>query len=531
MNILPIAVIALVMLFAGYRFYARHIQDIFGIDFKKRTPAHEKYDGIDYVPARNWLVLFGHHFASIAGAAPVVGPIVALSLWGWGPGIIWIVLGCIFFGGVHDFSALVISVKMGGVSIAEVAKDAISYKAKLLFSIFVLFALILVVSVFVFLCAGTLVKDARIVIPSLGLVPVALLVGVLLYKTKYSQVKTTILGLVLLVGLIILGRFFPLKLGTIHTWILILLGYAYIASIIPVNILLQPRDYLSAFLLFAGIILGYAGIIVSHPQVKLPAFTSWDSGSGWLWPMLFVIVACGAISGFHSLVASGTTAKQLPDKRYYRRIGYGAMIMEGIVAVMAMLVVIGSFGGMDIFRGVLKAEGPIGVFSKGFGAVTMPFLGGYGELIAVVILNAFIFTTLDTATRISRYIMEELTGLKNRWLSTGLIIVASGWLAWSGKWKTIWPVFGASNQLVAALTLFVITCWLLARGKSIKYMVFPAVFMFITTVAALGFQIWRFLGEREWVLLAVSAILLLLAFYMCWETIGSIRKIKLRRSQ
>ncbi|MBN2097752.1 MAG: carbon starvation protein A [Candidatus Omnitrophica bacterium] len=532
MNSLTIALGAIVLFWLGYQFYSRGFARVFDIDPRAQTPANALYDGVDYVPAKHWTILFGHHFASIAGAAPIIGPIIALSLWGWLPAVLWIVLGTIILGGIHDFGSLMISLRSGGSSIANVAKRVISCRAKVVFSIFIWLTLILVIAVFVRFCAQTFVVEKRIVIPTVGLIPLALLMGFMLYDLKFNQISTTLLGLTLLAGLIILGNFLPLELvkltfrvqeftlniGALEIWSVILLAYAFLASITPVQILLQPRDYLCFFLLFGGIILGLGGLIVSRPQMQLPAFTGWKTAQGNLWPMLFVTIACGAISGFHSLIASGTTSKQLSNEKDARKIGYGAMILEGLVALLAVLIVGGAMTNLASLQRVLdKGGGPVAAFGQGFAQVTKPFLGNFGGLVAMTILNAFILTTLDTATRIGRYLTQELLGIKNRYVATFIVVVVGGSLALSGKWDKIWPMFGSANQLVAALALIVLTAWLLSKGKSIKYTLLPSLIMLATAVGALVYQMIGFMKAQDWLLIAITAALLGLAFYMLLE--------------
>ena len=532
MNTLVIALGAIVLFWLGYQFYSRAFAKIWDIDPSRETPAVRHDDGVDYVPAKHWTILFGHHFASIAGAAPVIGPIIALSIWGWFPALIWIVFGTIFFGGIHDFSSLMVSLRSDGRSIAEVAKTVISRRAKIVFSIFIWLTLILVIAVFVHFCANTFIEEKRIVIPTVGLIPLAMLIGFMLYDLKFNQISTTILGLTMLAGLIILGNSFPLELvkltfriqeftltlGPLQIWSIALLVYAFFASITPVQILLQPRDYLCAFLLFAGIILGFAGIIFSRPAMQLPAFVGWKSSSGYLWPMLFVTVACGAISGFHSLIASGTTSKQLSSEKDARKIGYGAMIMEGAVALLALLIVGGTITKLSALQQILeKGGGPVSAFGQSFAQVTKPFLGDWGGLVAITILNAFILTTLDTATRIGRYLTQELFGIKNRYISTFLVVIFGGALALSGKWSKIWPMFGTANQLMAALALIVVCAWLLSHHKSIKFTILPALLMLATTVGALIYQIIHFVKSGDWFLVFITLVLLGLAFYMLLE--------------
>ncbi len=522
MNAVIVSLIAFVGFAFGILIYSRWIEKMLGVNPGEKTPAYTKYDGVDYVPAKNWLVLFGHHFSSIAGAAPIVGPVIAVSIWGWSPVLLWVVLGSVLIGGLHDFSALVISIKSQGRSIADISEDVISKRARLLFSLFVFFALILVVAVFAYLCSKTIVTDTRVVFPSLGLIPVAVLVGFLMYRIKFNQIAATLIGLGLLAGLIIFGTYVSVDWisGSLNVWLIVLLIYAFIASITPVNILLQPRDYLSAYLLFLGVISGYLGVFITRPVMSAPSYVSGSAFEASLWPMLFVTVACGALSGFHSLIASGTTSKQISNQRYARRIGYGAMILEGALAVLAVICVSAGLQDFTTFKEIMSKGGPIAAFSNGFGEMTKPILAGFGTMIGVVILNAFILTTLDTATRITRYIFEELTSIKNRWVSTSIVIVLAGSLAWGGRWRIIWPTFGASNQLVATLALFVTACWLLSKNKSFWVALVPGILMLATTLTALALQILKYFRTGQYLLLAISALLIILACYVLIEVIA-----------
>jgi len=516
MNSLIIAIIALILFFLAYRFYAKKLEVLVGIEPKRATPAFSKFDSVDYIPARNWLVLFGHHFSSIAGAGPIIGPVFAAMLWGWLPAMLWVVLGTIFIGGIHDFGSLIISVREGGSSIADIAGGVISQRAKIIFSLFVWLALILVIAVFAYLCADTFAKEPEIVMPSLGLIPVAMLVGYFLYHLRLNSIFSTVLGLALLVGFILLGNIFPIKCG-INFWILILFVYCFFASVLPVNLLLQPRDYLCSFLLFFGVGAGYIGLILTRPALAMPYYNKWTASEGSLWPMLFVTIACGAVSGFHSLIASGTTSKQLANERHAKRIGYGAMVVEGLVAVLSIIACATLFSKADV-----GAISPIAIYGKGYGLICRNILGSYGLFIAIIILNAFILTTLDTATRISRYLTEELFRIKNRYLTTLIIVGLSSALAFSGKWQKIWPVFGASNQLVAALALFVLSCWLLSKQKPSGITLWPGFFMLITTGAALFLQSIKYFKNKEFLLFIISIVLIVLAVFMFNEVLSKI---------
>ncbi|MBL7156681.1 MAG: carbon starvation protein A [Candidatus Omnitrophica bacterium] len=513
----------------GFFFYSKRVEKLIKIDPRRKTPAYTKYDGVDYVPAKHWSVLFGHHFASIAGAAPIVGPILAVSIWGWAPALIWVVLGSVFIGGIHDYCSLIISTRHGGTSIADIAKDTISKNAKIVFLIFLLLTLILIISVFVHICAKTFIVKPEIAIPSLSLIPIAILVGFLLYNLKLHQPTVTVLGLGLLVGAMFLGRHYPIILGdnATHIWGVILLCYAFLASVTPVNILLQPRDYLSSYLLLFGIVFGYVGIILTRPDISFPAFLGWGGTRNLkLWPILFVTVACGAVSGFHSVVASGTTSKQLESEKDARRIGYGAMITEGILAVMAVLVIAAAFKETNTLAEVVeRGAGPVGAFGIGYNEVTKIFLGTFGGVFAMMILNSFILTTLDTATRIARYLAQELFRIKNRFAATIIVVALAGWLGLSGEWNEIWPIFGSANQLIAALALIVITSWLLSRRKQVLYTLIPMLFMLATATGALILQFIGYAKTQNTLLLVVAFVLLCLAAFVLFEAFLAIRRI------
>ncbi len=497
-------ILAISSLIGGYLFYGRFVAKVFGIDPARRTPAHTKYDGVDYVPAKNWLVIFGHHFASIAGAGPIIGPILAYIWWGWLGTLIWIILGTIFIGAVHDFSTLMISLREEGVSIGQLSRKYTSKRGSMFFLIFLWFALIVVIAVFAAICAKSFISQPQIVGSSLGLIPVAMVIGFLIYKLRVNIVLATLIGISCLGILIFWSRFYPLqiKLADPYTfWIIVLFIYAFFASIIPVNILLQPRDYLASFLLFFGIIVAFIGIILKPFPLSGAKLISFSAPAGYLFPIMFITVACGAISGFHSLVASGTTCKQLNSEKDALKVGYGAMILEGILAVIVLFSI--AFGLKDIPQEKTYAE----IFSLGFAKVGF-LLGNNAQIIALVILNAFILTTLDTATRITRLITQELFGVNNKWLATLVVVLVAGYLAVMNKWQILWPMFGASNQLVAGLALVVVSGWLFYRKKNYKITLIPAIIMVLITIFALGFKIADFMGDGNYLLSGISLALI-----------------------
>jgi len=521
MSPLVITIISIALLICGYRYYGAKLAYWWQVNEKNRTPAVDNPDGIDQVPARHWTILFGHHFASIAGAGPIIGPVLAGYYWGWLPVLCWIIIGSIFMGAVHDFSCLMISLRNQGKTIASVAENALDKKAKLLFAIFLWLALVLVVAVFAAVTAKTLVEKPDMVIPAIGLIGVAFIVGHLMYRKGVSQLLATVLGIVSLVGLIFLGEKFPIVISSTRIWVLILMTYAFLASILPVNLLLQPRDYLATFVLYFGLFFGFLGLVVTRPEFTIPAIAHVKSDLGPIWPMMFVIVACGAISGFHSLVASGTTARQIASEKDALRIGYGSMILEAVLAILALIAVSTGLSAIE-YGSFIKSGNWILAFGQGFGKLTEPFFGSkLGISIAILMLNTFVLTTLDSATRISRYITEDLFGL-NKYLSTALVVGCSLALA-MGKWKAIWPVFGASNQLIAALALLVITVWLHGKGKKYKFTQIPAILMLLTSIGALGYEIILFIGQKNYLLSAIAILLLSLAVFMLTEAVRIIR--------
>jgi len=550
MTSIALALISLTLLFLGYRFYSPRVARWLDLNENKSTPAVELNDGVDYVPARHWTILFGHHFASIAGAAPIIGPVMACLYWGWLPALIWLVVGGIIFGAVHDFSALVLSLENRGQSIAAITESVLGRPVRILFSVFSFLALILVVAVFAAAAGKTLATPPagpKVVIPTFGLIFVAVVIGYLMYHTRANTLACSIVGLLLLFGLIWLGNLYPIELPVENPekwWTAILLVYGLIASVTPVTLLLQPRDHLAAGVLFIGMVLGFGGLILTHPEIKAPAFVSFSSREGFLWPMLFVTIACGAISGFHSLVASGTTSKQLPRMSDARRIGYGGMIMESALSILALVSVTAGLYWMNgpeeeqnlIYQTFGKQANWIGAFGTGYGEITKALLGTtLGTLIGITMLKTFVMTTLDSATRITRYICNELLGdalgipgMKNKYAATAVVGALAAPLA-LGNWKAIWPVFGASNQLIASVVLTVVSLYLITRGKKCAFVLIPGFLMVITTITALVLQTRSFLKDEnpKYLLASISVLLIILAFFILYR--GTISVLRAKR--
>ncbi len=561
MNSLILGGLALVALYLGYRFYGAFIEKkLIGPEDSYPTPAITENDGVDYSPARTPM-LFGHHFSSIAGAGPIIGPLIGVTFFGWLVSALWIVIGSIFMGAVHDYTSMMLSVRNKGKSIAEIARISLGNRAKMVFSIFLWIALVLVVAAFGDATAQTLVKKPEIVIPTFGLIFLAIFFGRLVYRMGVSLVLGTIISLGLLAGLVYLGELFPvsvpsvvLGISDVRLWFWVLMIYALVASVIPVWVLLQPRDYISSWLLYLGLGLGFLGLIVAHPNLQAPAVVALNSPTqGPLWPMLFVLIACGAVSGFHSLVASGTTAKQLAREGLGRRIGYGSMILEAVLAIMVVMIAAAALNwepsaqksafGLHYLMTATTAGGgggPIVAFATGFGKVVNALPGisfVAGTYFGMLMLNAFVITTLDTATRLGRFILTEAGGAKyrllnNRWLTTAATVAAATLLASTGGVKTIWPVFGAANQLVAALALVVVSSYLIGVKRPRLYTVLPAIFMLLTTIGALIFEMTSFFAmgtSRGYLLGGVSVILTALALYIAFEARDVLLFIKGRR--
>jgi len=541
MNTLIIASILLIWLFLGYKIYGNFIEKkVVKPDSSRLTPAQELRDGIDYSPAKK-AMLFGHHFSSIAGAGPIIGPLLGVLYFGWLGALLWVALGSIFLGAVHDYTSLMISVQNKGRSLADISEKTLGLRTKIIFSVFIWLALALVIAIFAVVASQTLISQPEIVIPTFGLVFIAIIFGWLIYRKGVRVPIATVISLFVLLVLIYVGSLIPIELpakifglsGQMF-WFIILIIYSFFASSLPVWLLLQPRDYISTWILFLGLGLGYLGMIVVAPKVNAPAFVSFSSEKGPLWPMLFVIIACGAISGFHSIVAGGTTAKQLPNETSGKLIGFGGMVTEavlaGLVIFIASSALIWDPSGAESAFGFhyLMTEiggGPIQAFAAGYGKFVSSLPGitvVLGSFFGMVMLNAFVLTTLDTGTRLGRFIFSELLGRKkavfrNRWIASGAILVFAGILGATEGYKAIWPIFGASNQLVAALALIVVTSYLVSIKRPKAFTLYPAIFMLITTLAALFYQGFHFFKKNQYLLGITSVLLIGLAAIIVYD--------------
>ncbi|SIO21697.1 carbon starvation CstA family protein [Algoriphagus halophilus] len=520
---LPLLLLASgIILFLAYKLYGGFVYKKFGLSDDKPAPSHEFNDGVDYEPSKP-IVVLGHHFASIAGAGPIVGPIIAVTF-GWIPAVIWILVGGIFFGAVHDLGSMAASLKTEGKSIGVIIRNQIGPKGKQLFVLFSFSTLILVIGVFADIIAKTFVSNPGVASASISFIFLAMAFGQvskMIGSRKIAFAILSTIGVILMYFFVFVGIQFPFVLDY-KIWILALLGYAFIASVTPVSLLLQPRDYLNSFLLYGMIIAAVLGIFIANPEVKMTNEIVTSSESlGYIFPVLFITIACGAISGFHSLVASGTTSKQLDKASDAKLVGFGGMLIESFLAIISVCAVIVLERG-DYFT-KLTGEGPVALFSTGLGGMISSL--GIPEEFAIAFValtvSAFALTTLDTCTRLARFTLQEYFEdipqpvakkiATNRYLSTGIVVALSILLLVSGEFTTLWPIFGSANQLLAALALLTIAVWMIREKVNAWFVTIPMFFMFTVTLASLGLFAWKNFQEQVYVLSAIAAALFILA--------------------
>lgn len=559
MNVLFLLFIAIILFVLAARFYAVYISRKLGEDPAQPTPAVTCNDGRDYVPTRNYIV-FAHHFSAIAGAGPILGPTMAL-LYGYLPAWLWIVFGGIFIGAVHDFSALFVSMREGGRSMAEVARRTLGPAGFNLFIGFTIVMIVLVTSSFLNATSisltslwplakigvkegetflKTVVVDGVVMgriggIASMSVIIITLsspLLGWLLYKKRMKTALAYLLALAIGVVSVIAGIHYPVTLGP-RTWMIIISIYVLIAAGVPVWVILQPRDFINVQILYGGIFLlvlsvlntGFHGLKVTMPALNLQEGIQ---NLGLIWPMMFCTIACGAISGFHALVAGGTTCKQLPCEKDARRVGYNAMLLESVLAVCVVLAV-GAALGFGDYKSIVWPQdpavrsNPILGFSLAAGHLFNLGLGipvALGTIFGILLVEGFVVTTLDAAVRLNRYLFEELWSivfknpprfLKNYWVNSGIAVLLMWLLAYSNAFNVLWPIFGTANQLLAALTLFAVSAWLLLRRRPNWFTLVPGVFMLLTTLASLFILMRSYWLRKNYILLAADWLLLGLA--------------------
>jgi carbon starvation protein len=544
MNALVIAVVTVILYILAYRYYARFIGDkVLSLDPQRSTPAREFEDGVDFVPTSR-IILFGHHFASIAGLGPILGPAIAV-IWGWLPAVLWILFGSILIGCVHDMTTLFVSLRNRGRSIGDVAQSLVGPRARILFLLLIFFTLSLAMGTFVRIIA-TLFSDTfhpESVLPVAALIGLAVAVGFLVYRRGVGIAPATIVALVIMFLTVWLGIRYPIT-GVGQTWwVYLLIAYAYVASVLPVWLLLQPRDYLNAYQLVIGMLLMYVGLFIMRPEITAPAVNHAPTGAPSLFPFLFITIACGAISGFHNLVSTGTTSKQLSKETDARPIGYGGMLAEGL---LAMVVVLACTSGVT--RSGWLERYSSWQAASGLAAKMEAFVVGAGDFISqvgipteiarsfiVVMAVGFAMTTLDSGTRLLRYNLEELgesikvKPLRNRFLAAfGAVIGIAYFSLMTIEGKpaglTLWELFGTTNQILAALGLLAVSLFLYRMRKPIVYTLVPMIAMMIMTVTAMIMKLRVNLEVRHWPLLAVGAIILILVAWLVVESVLAFRR-------
>lgn len=551
MNAIFVLIAGIGAMALGYLFYSKFIAEkIYRLDPNFRTPAHEFEDGVDFVPT-NKFVLWGHHFTSVAGAAPIIGPAIAV-IWGWVPAFLWVILGTIFFAGVHDAGAIWASNRNKAKSIGALTGDIVGKRARSLFMIVIFLVLLMVNAVFAVVIAGLLVDFNSAVIPVWGAIFVALIIGQLLYRKLIGLLSVSIIGVVALYALIGVGPALPLALPETFMglsdraqWIVILFGYAAIASLLPVWVLLQPRDYINGIQLFIGLILLYGAVLLAGPELVAPAFnTNLPEGTPSMIPLLFVTIACGAISGFHGLVAGGTTSKQLNKETDARFVGYFGAIGEGSLSLAAIIAATAGFATIADWQAVYHSfgQGGVNAFVTGGANILSNGIGlnvDLAQTLLTVMAVLFAGTTMDTGLRLQRYIFQEWGQIYNlQWMqkaapATLLAVAACLLLAFGAGGADgsggliIWPLFGTTNQLLAGLTLLVITVMLVRLGRPMYYTLIPLIFLLVMTVAALIMQLKTFYVQENWFLFGLDIVVLVAAILIaleCASVLNHLRK-------
>jgi len=530
-----VATVACLLLYAlGYRFYSSYLATkVFSLAAERVTPAHSERDDVDYLPTNRY-VLFGHHYASITGLSPMLGPAIAV-IWGWLPGMLWVVFGALTIGCVHDFSALVMSMRARGLSVGAITEGIIGARAKSMFHLIIFFGIALAMGVFVSVISTLFLPDfyPQAIIPSFSLMGIAVVVGLLVFKRGVAAGRAAAIGFVLTLVIVVYvssSAAPSIKWASRDGWASLLLIYSFLASVLPVWLLLQPRDFINSLLLYLGVVLMYAGFFALAPDFVSPAVVVAPQGAPPLFPFVFVVIACGAVSGFHGLVSSGTTSKQISREPDARMIGYGAMIGESLLGLMAVLACTAGFAThaqwnehYATWNSANSLGAKIGVFIEG----SASFVAALGvplelatALIAVVVVS-FALTTLDSATRLLRYNISEMASTlgferENRFLTSALAVVVIGFFAFyrvDGKpvGLALWGLFGTTNQLLASLTLLIATIYLQRRGRNYWITAVPMVLMTVTTIVAMASNLARFIAAGQWLLVAVGSLLLLLA--------------------
>ena len=542
MNSAIILLIVLAWFFLSYKFYGRFIEKRLRISDKNKTPAILSKDRIDFSPAKKPF-LIGHHFEAIAGAGPIVGPILAVSYFGWLPVALWVSLGAVLIGAMHDYTSLIASVRNKAESVSNIAKKTLGSRAGTLFGVMIIITLILIITVFSVSTAESIANKTELIIPLVTINLVAILFGYCVEKLKWDYKPLTAISIIIIAISIWLSISNPIDLSFLSPVLLknilitLIMIYAGIASIVPVWVLLRPRDFLSAVHLSLLLLLGIVSILIVRPEISAPAYIT---GSVFpLWPILFITVACGAISGFHGLVSSGTTSKQLAKESHGKAVGYGGMLLEAILAIFVTIVVIAGVkwgSGLGEFTAEL-GKGWIILFSSGYGnivsSVGIPLITfAVASLIGASMVNQFILTTVDSSVRLGRYIVSEnlIMKLRKRRIFVTLLILIPAWLiAITNSYETLWRLFGTSNQLIASITMIAVASYFISRKIKVKFIVIPAVLVLVTTLSALlylTFHSGGYFSEGNYILAGVSMLMFVLGLFVAKEGFDALRKKK-----
>ncbi|WP_150461129.1 carbon starvation CstA family protein [Nesterenkonia ebinurensis] len=542
-NSLVLAVIGVAMMLAGYFLYSKFLaKRVYKLNAEFKTPSHQFEDGVDYVPTNRY-ILWGHHFTSVAGAAPIVGPAVAV-IWGWLPAFLWVTLGTVFMAGMHDFGTLWASVRNKGKSMGALSGTYIGNRGRNLFLVVIFLLILMVLAAFAVVISNLLVAQPGAVIPTWGALVVAVLVGQAIYRFKWNLIVVTAVGVIALYGLILLGNAYPISLpeeGAFGLtpnaiWIILLFIYSGIASMLPVWVLLQPRDFINGVQLFVGLGIIYGAVLLATPTVVAPAVNdAVPADTPSIVPLLFVTIACGAISGFHGIVSSGTSSKQLNKETDARFVGYFGAVGEGLLALGAIIATTAGFQSLTQWREVYDSfsSGGVPLFVEGGANILNAGLGlpqGLAATILATMAILFAATTLDTATRLKRFVIQEIgqiAGVKIPTLAATLIAVVLAFAltfsqgADASGGMRLWPLFGTTNQLLAGLSLTILTVMLIRKGRPFLPVLLPAVFVLFMTIYAALVQLVDLFQAGDWLLFTIDIVIVVAATWVLLEAVIS----------
>ena len=534
MNSLLVMVVTFALYILAYNLYGKKLgSKVFELATKNITPAEKHNDGVDYVPT-NKFILAGHHFTSIAGTGPIVGPVLGV-IWGWVPALLWVVLGSIFAGAVHDFGALVLSMRHDGRSIGDITGSVVNPRTRSLFFLIIFFGLWIVIAIFAILMANLFVQYPQCVFPIWIEIAIAMALSWYLYEKKGSLLIGSIVAIVLMYLTIWIGLYIPVALSK-AAWIIIIMIYIFFASTMPVQRLLQPRDYINALELGVAMILLIVGIIIRPLPIVAPAVVSSPAGAPSMFPFLFITIACGAISGFHSLVSSGTSSKQIDKEPSALAVGYGGMLLEAALATLVIIAVttgVSKEAWLTTYANYAKVP-TLPTFAEG-GARIVETLGISRAMalnILAVFMVSFASTTIDTATRLQRYVISEFGDsigqkwLDNKYIAAGIAVVSAYLMAFRGSANVIWPLFGATNQLIAGLALLTVTVYLAENNKPTVYTMIPMIFMvFMTTWGMVG-NFRNYLAAGNTLLAVIDGIIIVLEVWMIVEAVNVLGRVR-----